>query len=232
MRDAGAHHSGRPGRAPPRAGPYAVAAVLETFHPLVRRWFERRFGEPTEPQALGWPEIAARPRRARLGPDGLRQDARRLPVRARRPLPRRARRAGSATRRASSTSRRSGRSRNDVEKNLRGPLAELAGRARAEGLAPPDIRVAVRTGDTPRRAAQAMVRVPAARPRHHARVALPAPHRASAGAPLLAAGARRSSSTRSTRSPATSAARTSRSRSSGSRRSRAAGRSASGSRPR
>src|SRR5512134_191889 len=37
-----------------------TATVLETFHPLVRRWFERRFGEPTEPQALGWPEIAAR----------------------------------------------------------------------------------------------------------------------------------------------------------------------------
>ena len=34
--------------------------MLDTFHPLVRRWFERRFGDPTEPQALGWPEIAAR----------------------------------------------------------------------------------------------------------------------------------------------------------------------------
>ena len=29
------------------------------FDPLVRQWFEERFGEPTAPQALGWPEIAA-----------------------------------------------------------------------------------------------------------------------------------------------------------------------------
>ena len=26
--------------------------MLETFHPLVARWFERRFGAPTEPQAV------------------------------------------------------------------------------------------------------------------------------------------------------------------------------------
>src|SRR5574337_222876 len=50
----------RPGaRAPPRRRAYEEGPVLETFHPLVRRWFERRFGDPTEPQALGWPEIAA-----------------------------------------------------------------------------------------------------------------------------------------------------------------------------
>ena len=34
--------------------------VLESFHPAVRTWFERRFPEgPTEPQAGGWREIAA-----------------------------------------------------------------------------------------------------------------------------------------------------------------------------
>ena len=41
---------------------------LESLHPAVRTWFERRFGRggpgqpdrgPTEPQAGGWPEIAA-----------------------------------------------------------------------------------------------------------------------------------------------------------------------------
>ncbi|MDP6977346.1 MAG: DEAD/DEAH box helicase [Myxococcota bacterium] len=33
--------------------------VLETFHPVVRTWFERNFPEgPTEPQAEGWPAIA------------------------------------------------------------------------------------------------------------------------------------------------------------------------------
>ena len=32
---------------------------LDLFHPLIRQWFTSRFGQPTEPQLLGWPEIAA-----------------------------------------------------------------------------------------------------------------------------------------------------------------------------
>src|SRR5690242_21455962 len=34
-----------------------VSHVLSGFDPLVAEWFERRFGAPTEPQILGWPEI-------------------------------------------------------------------------------------------------------------------------------------------------------------------------------
>ena len=33
--------------------------ALESFHPAVARWFEARFGAPTEPQARGWPTIAS-----------------------------------------------------------------------------------------------------------------------------------------------------------------------------
>src|SRR5271165_6858647 len=33
------------------------SSPLGTFHPAVARWFEERFGEPTEPQRLGWPPI-------------------------------------------------------------------------------------------------------------------------------------------------------------------------------
>src|SRR5580704_17441264 len=34
--------------------------MLESFHPAIRTWFERRFpAGPTEPQAQGWAEIAA-----------------------------------------------------------------------------------------------------------------------------------------------------------------------------
>ncbi len=33
--------------------------AIETFHPIVRTWFERRFGTPTEAQAQGWPAIAS-----------------------------------------------------------------------------------------------------------------------------------------------------------------------------
>ncbi len=34
------------------------SAVLEKFHPVVRSWFVRTFGEPSPPQAFGWPSIA------------------------------------------------------------------------------------------------------------------------------------------------------------------------------
>ena len=33
--------------------------ALETFHPLIQRWFQSRFAGPTEPQLEGWPHIAA-----------------------------------------------------------------------------------------------------------------------------------------------------------------------------
>ena len=134
--------------------------MLETFHPLVQRWFARRFGEPTEPQALGWPEIAARRDVLVSAPtgsgktlaaflfaiDGLYREAL-------------AGRLGAETRVLYVSPLRA--LGNDVEKNLRGPLAELADLARAEGLPPPDLRVAVRSGDTPASRRAAMVRGPA-----------------------------------------------------------------------
>jgi ATP-dependent Lhr-like helicase len=33
--------------------------ALDVFHPIVRTWFERRFGQPTEAQASGWKQIAS-----------------------------------------------------------------------------------------------------------------------------------------------------------------------------
>src|SRR5437762_4888102 len=32
---------------------------MTQFHPIIERWFTSRFSEPTEPQRLGWPAIAA-----------------------------------------------------------------------------------------------------------------------------------------------------------------------------
>ena len=45
------------GRLSPRTGLTAYDRVmpLDLFHPLVADWFAERFGEPTEPQRLGWP---------------------------------------------------------------------------------------------------------------------------------------------------------------------------------
>ena len=133
--------------------------MLETFHPLVAQWFAGRFGDPTEPQALAWPEIAARRDVLVSAPtgsgktlaaflfaiDGLYREAL-------------AGRLGPETRVLYISPLRA--LGNDVEKNLRAPLAELADAARAEGLPPPDLRVAVRSGDTPASRRAAMARVP------------------------------------------------------------------------
>src|SRR5438876_2386970 len=40
------------------------------FHPIVTAWFQRRFGEPSPPQRLGWPLIAARKNTLILAPTG------------------------------------------------------------------------------------------------------------------------------------------------------------------
>src|SRR4051812_48988927 len=32
---------------------------LTIFDPIIAEWFQARFGQPTEPQITGWPEIAA-----------------------------------------------------------------------------------------------------------------------------------------------------------------------------
>lgn len=32
--------------------------VNDLFHPLIAHWFHKRLGEPTAPQAAGWPRSA------------------------------------------------------------------------------------------------------------------------------------------------------------------------------
>ena len=47
--------------------------MLDSFHPAVRAWFERRFpAGPTEPQAGGWGEIAAGRHTLIAAPTGFR----------------------------------------------------------------------------------------------------------------------------------------------------------------
>src|SRR5947199_10437364 len=40
------------------------------FHPIVTTWFQRRFGEPSPPQRLGWPLIADQQHTLILAPTG------------------------------------------------------------------------------------------------------------------------------------------------------------------
>lgn len=133
--------------------------MLTGFHDVVARWFTDRYGTPTDPQALGWPAIRrgeptliAAPTGSgktltaflvcidqllRDGLDGRLGDE--LKVLYVSPL------------KALS---------HDVRRNLTTPLAELNARAAAEGLRLPELRVTVRTGDTPQKERAAMLKKP------------------------------------------------------------------------
>src|SRR5919198_757240 len=132
---------------------------MPEFLPFVRQWFETTFAEATPPQREGWEAIAsgrdtlivaptgsgktlaaflwALDHLHRLGLEGGLED--RVYVVYVSPL------------RALN---------NDIEKNLRAPLAGIRAEAAAEGIDLPEIRVAVRTGDTLAPQRQAMTRRP------------------------------------------------------------------------
>jgi ATP-dependent Lhr-like helicase len=133
--------------------------AMPRFLPFVERWFATTFREPTPPQRDGWAAIAsgrdtlivaptgsgktlaaflwALDHLHRLGLEGRLED--RVYVVYVSPL------------RALN---------NDIEKNLREPLAGIRAAAAADGLALPEVRIAVRTGDTLAAARQAMTRRP------------------------------------------------------------------------
>src|SRR5262252_11074352 len=122
--------------------------VLDTFHPLVAGWFRERFGAPTEPQRAGWPRIAAGDDVLIAAPTGsgktLAAFLACLDELVRRGLERPLG-DGTSILYVSPLKALS----NDVHRNLEAPLAELATYAAVRGERFPDIRVAVRTGDTP-----------------------------------------------------------------------------------
>jgi ATP-dependent Lhr-like helicase len=126
---------------------------LAPFHPTIQRWFADKFGEPTEPQRQGWPRIRSGKHTLISAPTGTGKT-----IAAYLSAIDSLARQGSALRdethvlyisplRALS---------NDVQKNLQAPLNELA------ELDPdlPEIRVRVRTGDTPASQRAAMLRKP------------------------------------------------------------------------
>ena len=125
---------------------------LSIFHPLIQEWFADRFAEPTQAQVEGWSAIAsgghtlvAAPTgsgktlaafmlaldslvRQSLDPvDGLSDGIQVVYVSPLKALA------------------------NDIQVNLLDPLRQINDLAAAKGMELPEIRVAVRTGDTPQR---------------------------------------------------------------------------------
>ena len=129
--------------------------VLDAFHPLVAGWFRDRFGAPTDAQRDGWPRIAAGDDVLIAAPTGSGKtlaaffacldDLVRRGME--RPLDDRIAIVYVSPLKALS---------NDIHRNLEAPLAELRERAAKDGVRLPDIRVAVRTGDTPQSERAAM----------------------------------------------------------------------------
>ena len=139
--------------------PELSPAALDWAHPLVREWFIERFATPTEPQQQGWPHILANEttlisaptgsgktlaaflacidRLVRKALDGNLQD--RTEVLYVSPL------------KALS---------NDIQKNLEIPLGEILQKAGERGWLMPEIRTAVRTGDTLMPERRAMLKRP------------------------------------------------------------------------
>jgi len=132
---------------------------LAWAHPLVAEWFVRKFGTPTEPQEQGWPHILAGRTTLISAPTGSGKTLAAFLACIDR-LVRKAL-AGDLADRVEvlyvSPLKALG---NDIQKNLEIPLGEILALAGERGLLMPEIRTAVRTGDTLQPERRAMLKRP------------------------------------------------------------------------
>ncbi len=159
---AAGRRAGSPARPPAPGRPATEPAEpdpLGAFHPAVAEWFRRRYpAGPTEAQALGWAAVAAGEDTLIAAPTGSGKTLAAFLVaidhcyRAAmwgEPL------VGTSVVYVSPLRALTV----DVAENLTAPLAEIAGVARELGYAVPEVRVAVRNGDTPPSERAAMLRL-------------------------------------------------------------------------
>jgi ATP-dependent Lhr-like helicase len=135
------------------------AAVLADFGPATREWFRAAFAAPTAAQAGAWRSVAAGRNALVVAPTGsgktLAAFLWSLDRLAKEPPPaeprRRCRVLYVSPLKALAV---------DVERNLRAPLAGIRQAATRLGVAPPDVTVGMRTGDTPADERRAFARTP------------------------------------------------------------------------
>ena len=136
-----------------------MASSLDHFLPPIRTWFRMTYGEPTPPQALGWPAIQRGENVLIFSPtgsgktlaaflwgiqhifEGLLQDPSLRGVQLLYISPLKA-------------------LNNDIARNLREPLAGIRHTAKRQGMDLPPLHIAVRTGDTPPSERQRMAKQP------------------------------------------------------------------------
>jgi len=137
---------------------------MQGFSPLVRDWFLENIGEPSEPQKRGWPEIASGRNVLICSPTG----------------------SGKTlaaflkcldwiiSEKNSSANNQAERNRgiriiyisplkalnNDIYRNLELPLSGLRQKTSEQGLEIPEVKISVRTGDTPQKERTRMLKDP------------------------------------------------------------------------
>jgi len=132
---------------------------LDWAHPLVREWFLNKLGKPTEPQEQGWPHILRGSTTLISAPTGSGKTLAAFLA----CIDRMVRKALSGELRDRtevlyvSPLKALG---NDIKTNLEVPLGEILQLAGARGLLMPEIRAAVRTGDTLMQERREMLRRP------------------------------------------------------------------------
>ncbi|HEU6443628.1 MAG TPA: DEAD/DEAH box helicase [Gaiellaceae bacterium] len=118
--------------------------TLSVFSPATRAWFEKTFEGPTPAQELGWPKIASGAHTLIQAPTGSGKTLAAFLY----GLDRLLEEPGEGTRLVYVSPLKA--LNYDIERNLRGPLAGLQA----------DVKVAVRTGDTPQKERARMLREP------------------------------------------------------------------------
>ena len=135
-----------------------VLDALDTFSSPVRDWFRASFAEPTSVQERGWREVAAGRHVLMAAPTGSGKTLAAflwcLDRLTSEPMPAEAERC-----RVLYVSPLKALA-HDVDRNLRSPLVGIRRQTEARGLQPPDIHVAIRTGDTPTDVRRSMERHP------------------------------------------------------------------------
>ncbi len=136
------------------------SSALGWAHPIVQEWFTTRFGSPTESQTQGWPHILAGKSTLISAPTGSGKTLAAFLACIDR-LVRKALQGGLQNQTEVLYISPLKALGNDIQKNLEIPLGEILQLAGQRGFLMPEIRAAVRTGDTlmPERRAM-LVRAP------------------------------------------------------------------------
>lgn len=129
------------------------------FHPALSTWFEQRFGEPTEPQKKGWPAIKKGDHVLIASPTGSGKTLAAFLCAIDRLVQQGIQGHLSNTTQVLYLSPLKALA-NDVRKNLLEPLQQIREVAGQMQLEIPKIRPLVRTGDTPAKERQSMIRKP------------------------------------------------------------------------